>query len=117
MFESFKRSTLVAVLLMLPLTVHAISFERGYVEGVKHQQQITLQIDLEEFSAFVSESGANLFNDDIVIVAGDGGVIGTSLDNSKLAMAGPSPQHQPTPDGECMATCYQREEVGWRGSL
>ncbi|MEE9223094.1 MAG: hypothetical protein V3V40_06515 [Nitrosomonadaceae bacterium] len=110
MFKSVKLLFLAIALLMLPLTGYTMSYNQGFVDGVDHQQFETLQTETESLSAFVGESEADLFNDDIVSGATTG-----STNQIELSMA--TQPTMPEPKEWCMAGCYNNPEVGWRGSL
>lgn len=108
MLKSVKLFFLATVLLMLPLTGYTMSYNQGYVDGVDHQQFETLHTETESMSAFVGESEADLFNDDISI-----GAISDSTNQTELSMA-TQPQQD---DCATFNGCYSNPEVGWRGSL
>jgi len=110
MIKTYVMFALATVIMMLPLTGNTMSYDRGYVEGVKHQQQVTLQTNTKSLSAFIGESEADLFSDEIAV----GGVFGTSKPLDELAVAS-QPKNQTKPN--CMASCHSNPEVGWRGSL
>lgn len=103
MIEKYVMFTLATVLLMLPLTGYTMSYNQEYVDGADYQQQVTLQTDIEDFSAFTGESEADLFQDEIAI----GGVFDTSTDSDEIAMS----------EHNCSGECHSNPEVGWRGSL
>ena len=110
MVKKYVMFFLATVLVMLPLTGNTMSYNQGYVEGVEHQQQVTLQKETESLSAFIGESEADLFQDNIGAGSGGisaGGIFGTSSDSNELALS----------EHNCSGECHSNPEVGWRGSL